>query len=267
MAAFAAAMSVMPERGTEPFWSQTLTRVRALPGVRTASLSVLTPLSGRDTELAVAASGYHARSDEDRGVHVNHVSDDYFRTFGIQLLAGRAFTPQDRSGTVRVALVNEATARAYFAGRSALGETLRFGDSAMYRIVGIVRDAKHMSVREQTPRFAFLPLWQPLNGIGRVTLAIASDLPTPALVRAVMHEIHGIQSSALISDIVGVQDQIDATLVSERLLSTLATAFAALALGLAAIGLYGVLSFLVARRRGPLAGCCLECRRRLPTSI
>jgi predicted permease len=232
----------------EQFWTQTLERVRALPGVKAASLSVLTPLSGRDTGKLVTPSGYTPQSDTDRIVRLNHVSEDYFQTFGMRLSAGRPFTRSDSKQATKVAVINEAAAQAYFAKRDPIGETLDFGKGAVYQVVGVVQDTKHMSVREPPPRFAFVPLWQPLDRNTRITLAVSSDQPLSSLARAVRNEVQTLHPNTLVSDVIPVEDQIDATLLSERLLSTLATAFATLALSLSAIGLFGTLSYSVARR-------------------
>jgi predicted permease len=233
----------------QQFWVQALERVRALPGVRAASLSVLTPLSGRDTGKIVDVPGFQPRSQLDKTVRLNHVSEDYFRVFGIRLIAGREFTANDTSRSRKVAIVNEAAAGAFFSGRSVIGGTLDFGNGNAYEVIGVVENFKHQSVREQAPRFAFVPLWQRLDGIGRITLAVSSDQPAASMTRAVTREVTGVNVNTLLSDVISVNEQIDATLVSERLLSTLATWFAALALGLAAVGLYGILSYWVARRR------------------
>jgi predicted permease len=230
-------------------WETALEEIRRLPAVRAASLSVLTPLSGRDTGRPVTVAGYQPRDDRDRSVRLNHVSEDYFRTFGIDVIAGRAFSARDSAGSPRVAVINQAAARDYFPGRSPLGESLDFGTAGKYEIVGVVRDYKHQNLRQIAPRFAFVPLWQPINPVTRITLAVSSELPAGTTAAVVGQVVRGIHPKTLISDVIGVQAQIDATLVSERLLSTLAAAFAALAILLAAVGLYGVLAYSVANRR------------------
>jgi hypothetical protein len=87
-----------------------------------------------------------------------------------------------------------------------IGEVLRLGNSAEYRVVGVVRDHKHMSVREQTPRFAFVPLWQPLDGISRITLAVSSDQRPSGLARTIGLEVRVIDPNTLVSDVIGIEE-------------------------------------------------------------
>ena len=230
---------------TDPqLWTQWLEQVRALPGVRSASLSVLTPLSGRNTGAVIAVPGESSRGS----VRLNHVSEDYFQTFGIALLSGRSFTRQDAAGGLKVAVLNETAVRTVFPGRSPLGERVELGGAGLYEIVGVVGDHKHLSVREAAQPFAFVPLEQPVHPISRLTLSVSTETLGSTTARAVANEVHALHPRTLVSDVIAVDAQIDETLVSERLLSMLATGFALMVLALAAIGLYGIVSYAAAAR-------------------
>jgi putative ABC transport system permease protein len=233
------------------FWARVLERMQTLPGARAVSLSILTPLSGRSTAERLSGPGLAARLPADGVVHVNHVSEGYFTVFGIGLLHGRPLTMADR--TARVALVNETTETQLFPGRSAVGETLQFGGDRSYRIVGVVEDSKHLNLREPKRRMVYLPLWQPLELGGRVTLSVATEQEPMTLASEIARQVREIEPTTLVSDVFDVETQIDATLIGERLLTMLGIAFALLALALTAIGVYGVLSCSVAERRGEIA--------------
>jgi predicted permease len=233
------------------FWTRVLERMETLPGARAASLSILTPMSGRNTGEMLSGPGMDTRVPADRVVHVNHISEEYFDVFRIGLLQGRLLTSADR--TARVAVVNETAEKELFTGRSAVGETLEFSGNRRYQIVGVVKDAKHLSLREKNQRMAYLPLWQPLEPRDRVTLSLATWQEPMTIAAEVARRVRDIEPSTLVSDVFDVETQIDATLIAERLLTALGTAFALLALALAAIGVYGVLSCSVVERRGEIA--------------
>src|SRR5207249_2591213 len=142
-------------------WRSVVAAVRTIPEVKSASLATFTPLSQRDRWGPVAVRGYLSAGDDDSMIHFDHVSDGYFETLGSPLLEGRLFTVQDTDGAPRVAVINQAAARKFFAGRDPVGQLLAF-DKIEYRIVGVVRDTKHNSLREPSVAFVFLPLDQPL---------------------------------------------------------------------------------------------------------
>lgn len=231
-------------------WRSVAAAVRAIPEVKSASLATFTPLSQRDRWRPVAVRGYVPGSGEDSMIHFDHVSEGYFETLGIPLLEGRLFTVQDTDGAPKVAVINQAAARKFFVGRKPVGQLLAF-DKLEYRIVGVVRDAKHNSLREPSAPFAFLPLAQPLDPHRRITLSVASVSPgaEAALLQPIRRRVAEVDAGLMISEVISIRRQMDATLLTERLLSGLANAFGVLAMVLASVGLYGMLSYRIAQQR------------------
>ena len=236
-------------------WRDVLARVERLPGVRSASLSALTPLDGSDRGVNVEVTGYTPRAERDRGIRLNQVSPGYLETFGIALAQGRGFTAADHENAPRVALFNEAAARFYFGDRSPLGAQVRFGfdprresPPAPYEIVGVVKDTRTQSLREPDTRLLYLPLTQPRDRLGRLTLALRADDQPAELANSVSRELRAAGPDILLTNVATLSEQVDQSLVQERLVATLSLFFGLLALLLAAIGLYGVMSYDVARR-------------------
>ena len=253
-------MSLQSQEGTADMpksialWSRVLEIVRRIPTVRSAAISTFTPLSGRDRGAVVRIRGYQPQSTGDATVHTNQVSEGYFELLGISLVRGRLLTERDAEGAAKVVLINESAAHKFFGDRDPIGEPLVFtrkGDDVPYRIVGVVRNTKHMNLREQAPRFAYIPMRQSRDADQRITLMLTSGNPDREmdLLPPVRKALSGIASDILISDVITVQKQLDTTLLTERLLSGLSATFGILAMFLAAVGLYGLLSYRVGRQR------------------
>jgi predicted permease len=234
-------------------WQEILAGVERLPGARSASLSSLTPIGGIDSVERVEVAGFTPSTQRDQEVRLNQVSPGFFQTFGIGLLQGRAFTGNDNETAPKVALLNESAARFYFGDRNPVGEQLSFARGpkatpARYQVVGVVRDLRYSSLREPDTRSVYLPMLQSLDQMGRLTLAVRGDGRPTDLTNAVRNELRVAGTDILITDIATLDEQIDQSLLQERLVATLSLFFGVLALLLACIGLYGVISYTVARR-------------------
>ena len=250
-------MEITPERqafGT-PQWlteqTEVLDRVRRIPGVRSASWATMSPLSGRDRGAILDVPGFAPRADRDKEVHLAAVSPDYFETFGVGLLLGRAFTTHDNAAASKAAIFNETAARFYFGNANPIGKKARFANypspDLVYEIVGVVKDAKHDSLREQ-PRFIYLPIPQSVDRINRLALSVRCAGDALAFASPVRREIQSVRPTALINNVSTIEKQVRQSLGNERLVAALATAFGTLALVLACIGLYGILAYAVTRR-------------------
>ncbi len=235
-------------------WKDVTARVERLPGVRSVSLSSLSPLDGMNRSILVEVSGFTPHTGQDKEIRMNQVSPGYFQTFGIALTQGRGFTEADSGTAPRVALLNEVAARFYFGDRSPLGAHVKSGNHPpgepppSYEIVGVVKDVRAQNLREPDTRMLYLPLAQARDRLYDLTLAVRTEGGLSELTRAVSGELRAVRPEVLLTKVATLSEQVDQSLLQERLVATLSLFFGLLALLLACIGLYGVMAYDVARR-------------------
>ena len=232
-------------------WSRFIERVREVPGVSSASVAAMNPLSGWYRGVKITIHGPVRGPEKDRGISINQVTEGYFETTGIRLLAGRLFTSRDRSGSLRVAILNETAARAFFGPESPLGRTANFPGQWVedhFEIVGIVADTRYKDLRTPDQRMAYLPLEQAIDPITTTVVSVRGPGDVTALAPSIRAMATEMVPGGFVTRITTMEQQVEMSLVRERLLALLATFFAALALILACIGLYGVMAYRVARR-------------------
>ncbi len=231
--------------------------VAAVPGVDAAAASFVTPISGMTWNLRIRVPGYQA-DERDRSSLYNGVTPDYFRALSTPILAGRDFSTTDTAGRPEVAIVNEAFAKKYFAGRNPVGQTFvieGFGGERKDRqleIVGLVADAKYRSLRELPQPTMYAALAQQTNDIrSSVRMAIKTIGEPWASREAVLNAI-GTVNKEIVVDLRTLDEDLGAAVLQERLIASLSAFFGGLALLLAALGLYGVMSYSVSRRRNEI---------------
>ncbi|MBL8238937.1 MAG: ABC transporter permease [Bryobacterales bacterium] len=221
-------------------------RLEALPGVRSASIGGMSPIQGAGASRMVLADGFTEDPDARRYTSLNWVTPRYFESLGIPLLAGRDFRFDDE-GRQRVAVVSQSFARHYFPSRNAIGGHVRFeGRTTVYEIVGVVGDAKYLELKEAPPRTMYMNTLQDPNIVSQYVIRTA--IAPGAIVNEVRRSAKEVAPDARIERVTTLTDQLDASIVPERLVTQLANLFGALGGLIAAIGVYGLLAFTVARR-------------------
>jgi predicted permease len=232
-------------------WSGFIERVREVPGVSSAAVATMNPLSGWNRGVKIAIHGPVQGPEKDRGISINQVTDGYFETTGIRPLAGRVFTPRDRAGSLRVAILNETAARAFFGVESPLGRQVNFPGQYVedeFEIVGVVADTRYKDLRTPDERMAYVPLAQAIDPITAAVVAVRGPGDVIRLAPSIRAIATETVPGGFVTEIATLDQQVEMSLVRERMLALLATFFAALALILACIGLYGVMAYRVARR-------------------
>jgi predicted permease len=226
--------------------------VQSLPGVQSASFSMFTFNQGEWSD-SILMQGVPSTRENTEEVLNNVIGTQYLKTVGIPLVAGRNFTDQDTATSPRVAMVNETLAHRFFPNQSALGHHFCICDPAHdqgkpfdIEIVGVVRDARYVGIGESQQMAAYFPYTQRNQYFGN--FSVRSTESPAVLIPAVRRAIAEANPNVAIAQVVPLADQVQGSIATQRLTGLLSAFFAILAVFLAAIGVYGLISYSVARR-------------------
>jgi predicted permease len=224
-------------------------RVAAIPGVKQAGLSSVSPISHSWDSYGVSVPGYRPKEGEEPDASAASVSPGYLEAMEVPVRQGRTLTWRDGAGAPRVAVINETMARDYFDG-AALGRHFSFGSGdPEFEVVGVVADGKYVDLREErAPRFVYVSMLQSSFSLTEMTLHARTGGDPLGYLDAVKRELRALDPTLPLAGVSTIEGQLAESLASERILATLGSAFGVIALLLAAVGVYGVLAFTVARR-------------------
>jgi predicted permease len=234
------------------FYQQLTERLRAIPGVTLVSASQIPAIAGSNASTSITVEGYTPQSFDDANASFNAVGADYFRTMGTALAAGREFTEADNAAGPKVVIVNQAFAKKFLPDQNPLGRHMRRGGGARpgpleLEIVGVVTDARYSQMRDPAPPVYYTPLAQNERW-GQLFFYVRTSIPPANAAPLLQRAVAEIDPNLPLRELKTMQRQIEENLFEERIMSTLTASFAGLATLLAAVGLYGVLAYNIARR-------------------
>ena len=236
------------EQRTRAFYDDLLERLRAVPGVRAATTSDPPLLSGSMSSTSIFVQGRTYSPDQHDSINRVTVTPGYFDVMEIPILVGRALTMRDDQNAPKVVVINETAARKYFPGENPVGR--RFGSSpesnAQLEIVGVARDVKYNSVRDSAPPTMFTPSRQSRFGGGAIEVRTAAS--ATAMMPTIRATVRAIDANVPVMDMSTQMDEIEERFLQERLFANAYVLFGGVALALASIGLFGLMSYSVARR-------------------
>jgi putative ABC transport system permease protein len=228
-------------------YEQLLARIHAIAGVRAATVSAVTPIQGAGAARFARVEGVEEKPEDRRYISLNWIGPRYFETLRTPLVAGRDFTFDD-AGRSPVAIVNLAFARRYFStAAAALGKHVTFDrDPAAYEIVGVAGDAKYLSLHKPAPPMLYTNAFQDRGGASQ--FAVRTTVAPSAVANEVRRAIQDVLKTVRVTTVTTLAEQVDASVVPERLMAAVSSFFGALGILLAALGVYGLLAYTVARR-------------------
>jgi len=235
----------------EAFQKAALTNIKALPGVESAAFTLSLPIAGSQWGSVFIVGDQPVRDRSQIPIAAfNPVSPEYFQTMGIRLLQGRSFTEADGPQSPQVAIINETMARRFWPNENPIGKRVRQGwpewTTPFCEVIGVVADVKLNGVIETTPLHVYLPLAQ--NGNASVYLAVRTRPEPQTLAASVQSAVHSMDSQIPIYQVRTMDERLKGAVVSQRAAMILLSAFALLAMLLAAVGIYGVISWSVVQR-------------------
>jgi len=227
------------------FQDELVDRVSALPGVESAAYARVTPLGyATYSTTPIAVDGYQPLPDEQPDVEYNQVGPGYLATLGIPLLSGREFARSDDENAPLVAIVNRTMANRYWGGQDPIGHRLQV-KGRWARVVGVVADSKYESVRETPRPFFYVPLWQDFDR--EPDLNIRTSQPLSSVRAALVREVHALDPNLALYEMITLHEQVNRSTSPQLVAVTLVSILGGLALLLAGVGLYGVMSYAVAQ--------------------